>query len=95
LRKVTSGHSFFHIAAGIQQHRDGAQGAHDAADAQRIGDGLAQAVLLGDLEVDHRAGLVPANLEHADGVIGAIQGGAPVEGGLDARVRAQHVRDPL
>ena len=44
----------FHVAAHLQQHRDGAQAAHDAADAERVGDRLAQAVALGNLEIHHR-----------------------------------------
>ena len=37
------------------QMRHGAQAAHDAADAERVGDGLAQVVLLGHLEIDDRS----------------------------------------
>ncbi len=83
----------FHIAAHIQHHGDGAQRAHDAADAERVGDGLAQAVFLGDFEVGDGARLVPADLEHADGVVRAVEGCAPVEGGFDGGVGVQRFRD--
>jgi hypothetical protein len=43
---------------------------HDAADAERVGDGLAQAELLGHLEIGDGAGLVAADLEADDDEIG-------------------------
>ena len=81
--------------ADIQQHRDGAQRAHDPADAQRIGDGLAQAVFLGDFEIDHRAGFVSGDLEHTDGVIRPVQRFSPVAGGLDGWVRPHQSRQAV
>ena len=65
----------------VEQHRDRAQPAHDAADAERVGDRLAQAELLRDLEVDHGARLVAADLDHVDRVVGAVERGAAVGGG--------------
>ena len=89
----------FHIAAHSQHHRDGAQRAHDAADAEGVGDGLAQPVLLGDFKVDDGARPVAAHLEHADRVVGAVQRGPPVQrglqGGLDAEVVGDLVRHDL
>ena len=64
----------------VEQHRDGAQAAHDAADAERVGDGLAQAELLRDLEVGDGARLVAADLDHVDRVVGAVERGAAVGG---------------
>ena len=66
--------NLFHIPGEVQHHRDGAQGAEDAADAQGIGDGLAKAVALGHLKVDDRAGLIAAHLDGVDHIIGAAQG---------------------
>ena len=51
-----------HIIGKILHHGDGAQSTEDTADAQRIADGLAQAVLLGHFKVRYRAGLVQAHL---------------------------------
>ena len=64
--------------AHVEQHRDGAQAAHDAADAERVGDRLAQAEPLRHLEVGHGARLVAADLDHVDRVVGAVERGAPV-----------------
>ena len=50
-----SGQSCLHVAAHVEQHGDGAQAAHDPADAERVGDRLAQAEALGDVEVDARS----------------------------------------
>ncbi len=84
---------FLHLRRHRQKDGNGAQAAHDPADAQRIGDGLTEAVLFGDLEVDNRARFVAAYLEHADGVVGPVQGAAAISGGFDARLRAEKVRD--
>jgi hypothetical protein len=78
-----------------RKHGDGAQPAHDAADAQRVGDGLAQAVLPGDLEVDHRARPVATDLKHRDSIVSTGQGGAAVQGSLDHRLDTQPGRQPL
>ena len=69
-------------------HRDRAQAAHDPADAERVGDRLAQAVLLRHLEVGDGARLVAADLDHVDRVVGAVERGAPVGGGGDLRLGA-------
>ena len=55
-----------HIVGKILHHGNGAQSAEDAANAQRIGDGLAQAVLLGHFKVRYRAGLVQTHLNGVD-----------------------------
>ena len=86
LQECHIGAELFHVAAHVQQHRDGAQPTEDPADAQRVGDRLAQAILLGNLKVDHRRGLVAADLDHADRVIGTVERFAAVGGGLDGRV---------
>ena len=65
---------FPHVSGKIVHHGDGAQGAHDAADAQRIADGLAKAVLLGHFKVDNGAGIVQTHLNGVDHETGAAQG---------------------
>ncbi len=87
------GAEFLHVAGHVQQHGDGAQPAHDAANAQRVGDGLAQTVAFGDLEIGDRGGLVTADLDHVDGVISAVEGGAAVGCRFDGRVHAQRPSD--
>ena len=73
----------------IEQHRDRAQTTHDAADAQGVGNGLAQTILLGDLKIDHRARLVATDLEHGDHIVGPIHRFAPIGRRLDGRVGIQ------
>ena len=77
-----------------EQHRDRAQAAHDPADAERVGDGLAQPELLRHLEVGDGARLVAADLDHVDRVVGAVERGAPVGGGDDLGRRVERVGDP-
>jgi hypothetical protein len=60
-----------HVLADLPQMRHGAKTAHDAADAERIGNGLAQAIFARHLEIGDRAGLVPADLEGDDDEIRA------------------------
>jgi hypothetical protein len=64
---------------------DRAQAAHDAADAERVADRLLEAVALGDLEVAHRAGAVAGHLDHAQDVVGAVEGALALD---RRRVRA-------
>ena len=59
------GTNLLHVPGEFGHDGDGPQAAHDAADAKGVGDGLAQAVLFGDLEIDDGAGLISA---HLDGV---------------------------
>ena len=84
---------FFHVVADVEEDGDGAKGAHDATDAERVGDGLAEAVFFGNLEVNDRAGFVAPDLEHADGVVRSVEGAAAVEGGLDFGLRAEKFSD--
>ena len=88
------GAELFHVGAHRQQHRDGAQPADDAADAERVGDRLAQAELLRHLEVGDRARFVAADLDHVDRVVGAVERGAPVGGRRDLGRRVERVGDP-
>ena len=67
-----------HILGKIGQHGDGTQGAEDTADAQGIGDGLTQTVLLGDLKIGDGAGIVAAHLNGVDHKIGTAQSIAAV-----------------
>ncbi len=75
--------------AHIQQDRDRAQAAHDAADAQRVGNRLAQAIFFGDFKVDDGARFVAAHLEHTDRVVRAIQRRPPISGHFDLGVGPQ------
>ena len=52
----------FHIGTEVPQERHGAKSAHDTANAERVGDGLAKSVFLRDLEIGDGAGLVAADL---------------------------------
>ena len=63
-----------HIRCKRIHHGDGTQTAHDAADAQRVGNGLTQAVLFGNLKVNNGARLVTANLNGVDDERGAAEG---------------------
>ena len=82
-----------HVLADVPEMRHGAQAPHDAAHAQRIGNGLAQAEALGHLEVGHRAGLVSADLESDDDEIRLVQRAALVVVGLDLRGDAEGLHD--
>jgi hypothetical protein len=83
-----------HVGADTPQMRRGAQAAHDAADAQRVGDRLAQAVALGQFEIGDGAGLVAADLKGDDDEIRAAQRAALFRCGFDARLDAER-RDHL
>jgi hypothetical protein len=69
-----------HVGEERAEQREGAEGAEDAADPGRVADGLQEAVLGGDLEVEAGGGDA-ADLHHVDHEVGAGQGRAPVEGG--------------
>ncbi len=62
-----------HLAAEADHHRDGPQAPEYAADAESVGDGLLEAVLLRHLEVGDGAGLVEADLDGVDDVVGALE----------------------
>jgi hypothetical protein len=74
----------------LMRHRP--QAAHDAADAQRVGDGLAQPVFLRHFEVRDRGGLVATNLECDDDEIGALQRLSLIGVGFDLRRNPQRLR---
>ena len=84
-----------HVARDVDQHRRCAEAAHDAADAERVGDRLAQAVLLRHLEIGNGAGLVAGDLDHQHDVVGILQRAAAVGGGGDFRLRIDGGRDAL
>ena len=71
-----------HVCGDARQHRKGPQPPEDSADADRVGDGLVQAVAGRDLEIAH-GGVVHPHLDHVDDIIGAVQRAAAVEGGDD------------
>ena len=60
--------------------------AEDAADAERIGDRLAQAISLRNVEVRDGRRLVAADLHHQDDEVRAAQRFAPIERGFDPDV---------
>jgi len=74
--------------------RHGSQAAHDAADAERVGDGLAQAVFLRHFEVGHGARLVAADLKGDDDEVRTDQRLALVGIGLGPCFHAER-RDQL
>src|SRR5439155_13863727 len=73
-----------------EHHRDRSEPAEDAADADRVADRLAEAVLRRNPEVDER-GVVPADLDLVDHVVGAVESGATIEVRLDGRACARHL----
>ena len=77
----------------VEHHRNRAEAAHDPADAERVGDRLAQAEALGHLEVGDGARLVAADLDHVDRVVGTVERGAAIGGLRDLGRRPQRLRD--
>ena len=71
--------------------RYGAQGAHNAPRAQRIGDGLLQAMAFTDLKIGDGAGLIAANLEGDHNEISALQGGFAIAMAADFALRADGI----
>ena len=65
------------------QHRDRAQATHNAANAQSVSDGLAQAVLFGDVKIGDRAWLIPTDLKRCDHKIGTVQRLTTIQVGRD------------
>ena len=72
-----------HVAHHVQHDRDGAQRAHDAADPQRVGDGLLEAEFLRNLEVGYGRRPVAADLDRVDHVARAFEGTFAVDTGGD------------
>ena len=68
----------FQLMRKIQHDGNRAEGAEDSADAERVGDRLAQTIFFRDFEVDHRRGLVSADLDGIDDKIGVLQRFLPV-----------------
>jgi hypothetical protein len=61
-----------HVAGEGVQDGEGAQAPEDAADPDRVGDGLVETEAGRDLEVAHGR-LVHAHLDHVDDVVGAVE----------------------
>ena len=67
------GTNLLHIAREIAHNRDRAQCAHDAADAQCIGNRLPQSVFLRHLKINDRTGVIEAHLDRVDHKIRTAQ----------------------
>ncbi len=87
------GAELLHLGAHVEHHRDRPEAAHDPADPERVGDGLAQAELLRDFEVGDGRGLVATDLDHVDRVVSAVERGPPVGGRDDLRLRVECICD--
>ena len=62
-----------HIPGKILHDRNRSERAHDPADAQCVGNSLAETVFLGNLEVDDGCGIVSADLDRVDDKCGAAE----------------------
>jgi len=96
VKKPCIGADLFHIVRKALHHRDGTQCAHNAADAQGVGDGLAQAILFRHFKVGYGAGLIETHLNGVYHIVSASQGVLAVfhaavgfDGGLVAKVVVQ------
>ncbi|OQA87503.1 MAG: hypothetical protein BWY31_00671 [Lentisphaerae bacterium ADurb.Bin242] len=69
---------FLHVVRKVQHDGNRPEGAEDAADAEGVGDGLAQPVFFRDLEVDHGRGLIAAHLNGIDHEMGSLESFLPV-----------------
>ena len=76
-----------HVLGELPQVRHRAEPSHDTANAESVGDRLAQTVAPGHFEIGHRTGLVPPDLERDDDEIRALDRPALVGVGLDAGIR--------
>ena len=85
----SAGAELFHVLQHTLEYRNGTQTAHNAANSQRVSDGLSQAVLLGYIKVDDGTGLVSTDLKHADDVIGISKSPAALQGSFYLRVNRQ------
>ncbi len=56
------GAELLHVFGKTFQHRNGPQGTENAADSQRICNGLAQPILFGNLKVGNGTGIIAAHL---------------------------------
>jgi len=83
-----------HVADHLEHGGDGAQAAHDAADAEGVADRLLEAVAFGDLEVADRARPVARHLDHAQHVVGAVERALAVGGGGDRGSCPDGLGDP-
>src|SRR5450759_3501654 len=94
VEQVCVGRHCGQVFADLGQHRDRPQAAEDAADADGVRDGLADAVPRGDVEV--RAGrTVSADLDLVHHIVRALDCREPVDAGGDLRARIALDADPL
>ena len=72
------GADLLHIPGKGLHYRDGPQAPHNTADPQGVGNGLPQAVFLGNLKVNHGTRIVAAHLDGIDHEISSPQGLFPL-----------------
>ena len=60
------GANLLHIARKVLEHVNGTHTSHNSADAESVGNGLSEAVLLGYLKVDDGTGVVKADLDRVN-----------------------------
>src|SRR5258708_2862783 len=89
------GATALHFLAHFDQDGNGSQRAHDPADTQRVGDGLAETVFLWDLKIGECPGSVATNLNHVNSVVGAIQCAALIRGRFNCRTDTKSLSDPV
>ena len=88
------GADVFHVAGDGQHDGDGAKPSEHAADADRVGDRVAESEPGGYVEVDP-GGPGATDLDRVDDELGALQRLAPVEVGRHGRVGTQRIGRPV
>src|SRR5262249_12641344 len=76
-------------------YRYGTQSAHDAADSERVRDGLPETKALGDFEIGHGTRPVATDLDHVNRVAGSVESVALVGRRFDCRIDLQSLGDPV
>ena len=72
IKEPRVGADFLHIVGEVKHHGRGTQGTEYAADAEGIGDGLAQAILFRYFEVSHGTGLIAADLNSVYNIVASL-----------------------
>ena len=82
-----------HLLGEIEQHGDGAQGPENAADPQRVGDGLPQTEGFRHLEIGNCAGPIAPHLDHVEHIIRLVQRLPDILGGQHLGRHRQGIAD--